>query len=163
MTTIQTTTRGKGRKLLLAGLSAIALLGATAGITHAYARPHDGNGMTAERMEYRADRMLKRVDATPDQLAKVHAIIEAAAKDVAPIKASMTGTHEKMRTLLAAPKIDTAAIEALRAQRSTAMDQISRRMTTALADAANVLTPDQRVKLAAIDTEHAGRHHHHRD
>ncbi len=96
MTTILTTTQGKGRKLLLAGLSAIALLGATAGITHAYARPHDGNGMTAERMEHRADRMLKRVDATPNQLAKVHAIIEAAAKDVAPIKASMTGTHEKL-------------------------------------------------------------------
>jgi protein CpxP len=159
MTNIETLTRGKGRKLLLAGLSAVALLGAAAGATHAYAKPH-GDGWSAERMEHRADRMLKRVDATPDQLTKVHAIIEAAAKDVAPIEASMSGTHDKMRALLAAPKIDTAAIDALRAQRTAAMDQISVRMTKALEDAANVLTPDQRVKLAAIDTEHAGHHHH---
>ena len=40
------------------------------------------------------------------------------------------------------------------------MDQISRRVTTAMEDAANVLTPDQRVKLAAIDAEH-GQHHRH--
>ena len=53
-----------------------------------------------------------------------------------------------------------AAIEALRARRIAAMDQISRRVTTAMEDAANVLTPDQRVKLAAIDAEH-GQHHRH--
>ncbi len=161
MTNIQTIARGKGRKLLLAGLSAVALLGAAAGATHAFAMPH-GDGWSAERMEHRADHMLKRVDATPDQLTKVHAIIEAAAKDVAPIKASLKGTHEKLRALLAAPKLDTAAIEALRAQRVAAMDQISRRMTTAVEDAANVLTPEQRQKLAAIDTEHGEHHHHHR-
>ena len=159
MTNILTMTRGKGRKLLLAGLSAVALLGAAAGATHAYARPHH-DGWSPEHMEHRADRMLKKVDATPEQLTKVHAIIEASAKDVQPIRATLRGTHEKLRALLAAPKIDTAAIEALRAQRSTAMDQISRRMTTAVEDAANVLTPDQRVKLAAIDTERAEHHHH---
>ena len=162
MTNILTKTQGKGRKLLLAGLSAVALLGAaTAGATQAYARPH-GDGWSTEHMEHRADRMLKKVDATPDQLTKVHAIVVSAAKDVQPMRASLQGMHEKVRALLAAPKIDTAAIEALRAQRSAAMDQISRRMTTAMEDAANVLTPDQRVKLAAIDTERAEhRHHHH--
>ena len=159
-----TNTQSKSRKLLLAGLSAFALLGAGIGATQALAMPHDGNGWTAERMEHRTDRMLKQVDATPDQLAKVHAIIEAAAKDVGPMKASMSGTHDKMRALLSAATIDTAAIDALRAQRATTMDQISVRMTKALEDAANVLTPDQRVKLAAIDTahgEHGGHHHHH--
>jgi protein CpxP len=160
MTNIPTIGRGKGRKLLLAGLSAIALLGTAAGVTHAFAMPH-GDGWTAERMEHRADHMLKKVDATPDQQAKVKAILEAAAKDVAPFKATMKGSHDKMRALLAAPKIDTAAIEALRAQRIAAQDQISRRMTTAVEGAANVLTPDQRQKLAAIDIER-GEHRHHR-
>ena len=58
MTNILTTTQGKSRKLLLAGLSAVALLGATAGITHAFAKPH-GDGWSTERMENRADHMLK--------------------------------------------------------------------------------------------------------
>ena len=105
--------------------------------------------------------MLRRVNATADQQAKIHAIIEAASKDITPIRTSLRGTHDKLRTLLAAPQIDTAAIEALRAERSAAMDQISRRMTTAMEDAANVLTPDQRQKLAAIDMDR-DRHHHHR-
>ena len=157
MTNMQTSTRGKGRALLLAGLSAVALLGAAAGITQASAHPH-GDGWSTERMGHRADDMLKRVDATPDQLTKVHAIIAATVKDVAPIRATLQAMHDKMRVLLAAPKIDTAAIEALRAQRIAAEDQISRRTTTAIEDAANVLTPDQRVKLAAIDTERAARH-----
>ena len=76
MTNMQTSTRGKGRVLLLAGLSAVALLGAAAGITRASAHPH-GDGWSTERMEHRADDMLKRVDATPDQLTKVHAILPA--------------------------------------------------------------------------------------
>ena len=76
MTNMQTSTRGKGRALLLAGLSAVALLGAAAGITQASAHPH-GDGWSTERMEHRADDMLKRVDATPDQLTKVHAILPA--------------------------------------------------------------------------------------
>ena len=161
MTNIPTIGQGKGRKLLLAGLSAVALLGAAAGATHAFARPHD-SGWPAEHMEHRAEHMLKKVDATPEQQAKVKTILEAAAKDVAPIEATLKGSHDKMRALLAAPKIDTAAIEALRAQRIAAQDQTSRRMTTAMEDAANVLTPDQRQKLAALDTERGEhRHHHH--
>jgi protein CpxP len=158
---------GRGRKLMLGGAAAIALLGAAAGVTHAVAKPHHGEGWTmdqslpVDRVEHRADRMLKRVDATSDQQAKVHAIIEAAAKDIDPIRATMTGTHDKVRALLAAPQIDKAAIETLRGQRVAAMDQISHRVTTAMEDAANVLTPDQRQKLAAIDSERAERHHHH--
>lgn len=58
MTNILTTTQGKGRKLLLAGVSAVALLGATAGITHTFAKPH-GDGLSTGRMENRADHMLK--------------------------------------------------------------------------------------------------------
>lgn len=153
--------QNKSRTLLLAGLSALTLLGSAVGATRAYARPGDGHGWSTERMEHGTDRMLRRVNATAEQQTKIHAIIDAASKDIKPIRDSLHGTHEKLRALLAAPQIDTAAIEALRAQRSAAMDQISRRMTSALEDAVNVLTPDQRQKLAAIDIDR-GRHHHHR-
>ena len=159
MTDTPNKSRCKGRKRLLAGLATIALLGAAAGASHAFAMPH-GNGFSSEHMEHRAERMLKKVDATADQQAKIKAIIEAAAADVAPVKASLKGSREKFRTLLGAPVIDTAAIEALRAQRVSAEDQISRRMTKALADVANVLTPDQRQKLAAIDAERSVHRHH---
>ena len=120
--------------------------------------------MPVDRIEHRADHMLKQVNATPEQQAKIHTIIEAAAKDIDPIRKSMAGTRAEMRTLLTAPQIDRTAIETLRAKRVAGMDQVSQRMTKALADAADVLTPDQRQKLATIEASHEGRHGmHHRD
>jgi len=50
--------------------------------------------------------------------------------------------------LLAAPTIDRAAIEKLRAEQITLADASSKRMTQALADAGEVLNPEQRKKLA---------------
>ena len=115
-------------------------------------------GVPVERIERHADHMLKQVSATPEQQAKIHAIIEAAAKDIDPIRKTMTGTRAAMRTLLTAPQIDRTAIETLRAQRIAGMDQVSQRMTKALADAADVLTPDQRQKLATIEAKHDADH-----
>lgn len=156
------------RKLLFGGAAAITLLAGAAGLTNAIARPHPGGwsmeqGVPVERIEHRADHMLKQVNASPEQQAKIHTIIEAAAKDIDPIRKTMTGTRAQMRTLLTAPQIDRTAIETLRAQRVAGMDQVSQRVTKALADAADVLTPDQRQKLATIEAKHEGRHemHHH--
>ena len=158
------------RKFLLGGAAAITLLAGAAGLTHAIAEPHHRGGwsmeqgMPVDRIEHRADHMLKQVNATPEQQAKIHTIIEAAAKDIDPIRKSMAGTRAEMRTLLTAPQIDRTAIETLRAKRVAGMDQVSQRMTKALADAADVLTPDQRQKLATIEASHEGRHGmHHRD
>jgi len=50
--------------------------------------------------------------------------------------------------LLSAPAIDRAAIERLRAEQIQGADAVSKRMAQAFADAAEVLTPDQRKKIA---------------
>jgi Spy/CpxP family protein refolding chaperone len=51
--------------------------------------------------------------------------------------------------LLSADKIDRGAIEKARAQSMRAADVTSKRYTQALADVAEVLTPEQRKTLAA--------------
>ena len=99
-------------------------------------------------VEQRVDRMLHGVDATPDQQTKLHAIIEAAVKDLDPIRKDLAGTRAQMTSLLAVPQVDRAAVEKLRTERVAEMDQASKRVTEALLDAADVLTPDQRKKLA---------------
>jgi Spy/CpxP family protein refolding chaperone len=46
-----------------------------------------------------------------------------------------------------APNLDPAAVEQLRQQMLQQHDQMSRRMTQAMLDAARVLTPEQRARL----------------
>ena len=63
------------RKFLLGGAAAITLLAGAASFTNAFARPphHEGwsmeQGVPVDRIEHRADRMLKQVNATADQQA----------------------------------------------------------------------------------------------
>ena len=57
--------------------------------------------------------------------------------------------RRQMHEALAAPTIDRTKIESLRADRMKLADAASQRMTTALVDAAEVLTPAQRADLAS--------------
>jgi Spy/CpxP family protein refolding chaperone len=50
--------------------------------------------------------------------------------------------------LLSAPSVDRNALEAVRVQQMQAVDAASKRLTRALADAADVLTPEQRKTVA---------------
>lgn len=166
MTTNQTLPGKSTRKLLLGAATAFALLAGGAGVTQAVAQ-HAKHGdwsqdgvVPVQKIEGRVDRMLKHVNATPDQTARIHAIIEAAATDINPIRKSLSGTRDQIRTLIAAQQIDRAAIETIRSQRSTAMDQISQRTTRAMEDAADVLTPAQRQQAAAFMADRKAHHKH---
>lgn len=111
-----------------------------------------GAGMASpEQIQDRAGKMAKHmaveVNATPEQTAKLENIARAAAKDLAPLRAQMRESHQSMHAALKAAKIDRAQVESLRAEHMKLADAASRRMTQAIADAAEVLTPDQREML----------------
>ena len=72
----------------------------------------------------------------------------------------MKQARQQALELLSAEKVDHAAIENLRAAQIAMMDSASRRLSQALADAADVLTVDQRKKLAER-AQHFGNHWHH--
>ncbi|MGH7024091.1 MAG: Spy/CpxP family protein refolding chaperone [Caulobacteraceae bacterium] len=114
-------------------------------------------GMLGTMREH-LERMLTAVDATPDQRARINTILIGAMESLGPIHHRLAGVRGDLGALLTAPTIDRAAVEQFRAQHMADLDQASRILVSALADAAEVLTPDQRAKLGRMMAEHhAGR------
>jgi Spy/CpxP family protein refolding chaperone len=113
------------------------------------------------RAEEHLDRMLKHmyveIDATEAQKQKLDPIAKQAAKDLQPLREKSREARLKSVELLAADKIDRGAIEKARAESMRAADAASKRFTQALADFAEVLTPEQRKTLAARMQRRGGR------
>jgi Spy/CpxP family protein refolding chaperone len=136
--------------MLIAAVAGTAVLAGAFGVAHAWEAHHRWSmrdGIPVQLVEHRVYHVLDKVDATADQKARVNAIIEATAHDIDPLRLQMAGTRDQAVALLEAPQVDRAAIEQLRVQRIATMDKITQRLSTAIADAADVLTPEQRQKL----------------
>jgi Spy/CpxP family protein refolding chaperone len=121
-----------------------------------------GGHLDPAKLDAHLDRMLKHlyveVDATEAQKQQLGPIVKAAARDLLPMRDRMRDARLQAVALLSQPSIDRAALEALRANQLQQAEQASRRFTQALADVADVLTPEQRKQLA----ERMGRWHGHR-
>jgi Spy/CpxP family protein refolding chaperone len=110
---------------------------------------HGGlHAMGAEHL----DKLLDEAGASADQKARIHEIMKRAFEGMKPMHGGMEQAHAE----LTAPTIDRAALERLRARHIAQIDQASRTMVSAMADAAEVLTPAQRARLrAAMQTRRA--------
>lgn len=102
--------------------------------------------------EDRAGRMARHlsveVDATPEQTDKLAVIAKAAVKDLLPLRDRIREARKQGLDLLGQPAMDRMAIEKLRAEQMANMEAVSKRVAQALADAGEVLSPEQRKKLA---------------
>ncbi len=129
-----------GRRWIVAGLLAIAVGAAavTGGVSarEAIGGMHGQHGpMDPAAMEKHINAMVDKVlpDGTADQKARLNAIASAALADLKPV-------HLQMR-----------------AAQMTQLDAASKRILTAVEDAAEVLTPEQRQKFA----DHLMKRMHH--
>jgi Spy/CpxP family protein refolding chaperone len=108
--------------------------------------------MEPEAMGRRIEAMtalrLADIDATPEQKSRITAIMKGAANDLASVRSQSRELRRKSAQLLAASSIDRAQLETLRLQQVQLHETASRRMLQAMMDAAEVLTPEQRAKLA---------------
>ena len=141
------------RRYLFGGIAAALVLAASAVVyAHAGRGMHGMHGgmdfdeLTAH-FEVHVEHVLKQVDATPEQQAQIKAIVESAAKDIGDLREMHGPAHRELHEIFMAPTIDRARLENLRASHVQALDAASKRCATALADASEVLTPEQRAQL----------------
>jgi protein CpxP len=137
-----------GKTLAVAAALALSSLGAmnaqAMGPMDRMAR-HGGDEMM---MGGHIEHLLDMVDATDAQRAQIKQIMDAAKQDLKAQHSGGRSLHEQGMALFSAPNIDAAAIEALRVQISAQRETASKRMSQAMVEAARVLTPEQRAKLA---------------
>ncbi len=109
------------------------------------------NGALETIVEAHADRMIRHlaieIDATAEQQDKLRTIVRSAVKDLLPVREKVLAARAIARELLTQQTIDRTAIEKLRADQIAVHDAASKRLVQAVADAAEVLTPEQRRKI----------------
>lgn len=155
----------RGRRWATAGITAM-IFGAlsVAGVSFADEGPQRGQGyrhghergmgmhgpMDPDKAAAHFDRMLSRMvpDATAEQKTRLDGIAKAAFADLRPLHEKHRAARARAMELLTQPRVDRTALEQARAADMQTADQISKRMTQAMADAAEVLTPAQRAKVA---------------
>jgi Spy/CpxP family protein refolding chaperone len=136
-------------------VGAIAAAAVVVGVGVAASQPWGGQGFGGGmggpfmnmRAEWGVNRMLDRLDATPEQKEKVTAIVTKALADLEPMRNGRTAFRNDAARLMKADKVDRAELEKLRVQHLTQADTASKRITQAVADAADVLSPKQRAEL----------------
>jgi Spy/CpxP family protein refolding chaperone len=118
------------------------------------------DGMIEAVVEDRADRAVRHlsieIDATAEQQDKLRAIVRDAVKDLLPMREKIMAARATARDLLTQEAVDRAAIEKFRTDLIATHDAVSKRLFQAVADAADVLTPEQRRKIADMAAAHRG-------
>ena len=114
----------------------------------AYSKRYWGDDRFDRFVEWKIDDMLDEVDASDDQRDRVRAIATAALADMDEFRDFRREGRQALVAALTQETVDREALEALRRSKLDAADRASQRLLTALADAAEVLSPAQRAELA---------------
>ncbi len=100
------------------------------------------------------DKMLDKVDATPDQRTKIKAILMDAFMSMGSLAPEVKATVSGLGKSLMAPRVSRADLEAARLSTVADFDAFTKVMFKAIGDAADTLTPEQRAKLAKSASKH---------
>jgi periplasmic protein CpxP/Spy len=110
------------------------------------------DGVLETVVEAHADRAVRHlaieIDATAEQQDKLRVIVHDAVKDLLPYREKIMAARATARDLLTRDTVDRVAIEKFRTDMLATHDAVSKRLVQAVADSAEVLTPEQRRKIA---------------
>ncbi|HEY6303724.1 MAG TPA: Spy/CpxP family protein refolding chaperone [Terriglobales bacterium] len=139
----------KSTRIRILSIGAAVLLAAVAAI----AQGRHGYGGPGGDFHH----MLKQLDLTADQHTQVKAIFEKEKPTLQPLMQQMRQNHAAMSTLEASGPFDEAKTRALATQNSQTMVELQVEHARIKSEIMQILTPDQKAKLAQIEANHAAR------
>ena len=136
-------------------LGVLAVVGFNA-YSHAGWSGHAGHAdisdpqVAIERAEIATDFVLMQVHASETQRQQVKAIVKGVINDLLPLHEQHRATHQAFVDALAQPTVNRVTLEQLRAGALQRAETASTRLVQAIADVAEVLTPEQRSELIQL-------------
>ena len=106
--------------------------------------------LAQERARHVARFVLSYVDATDEQEQQIQAIVARSVDELQALRDEHRAHRDELLRLFQEPAIDRAAVEELRRAELSLADTASQTLAAAFADAAEVLTPEQRTELFAL-------------
>jgi Spy/CpxP family protein refolding chaperone len=112
-----------------------------------------------ERADFMSDWLLDRLDASNDQRAQIKSLLATALDDLQQLREQHQAYRAAFVSALAQPAVDRAELERIRQAEVELADRASQTIVTTLAAMAEVLSPEQRAKLAELTARWHARHH----
>ena len=107
---------------------------------------------TEAQIEKRTARMVERLtdglDANAEQREKISALVTTFTKDVRPMRKQARKIRKDIEVLLLKDTINRDEVEKLRKERLAEIDRVTSKMTLAMVEVAEVLSPEQRRQLS---------------
>jgi periplasmic protein CpxP/Spy len=154
---------GARRRFLTGVVTGGLLASILAGGASVYVHAHPGRGrwfgadrgsidpkIVGERAAFATDWILHRIDATEEQRQQVQAIVQAAVQDLLPMRDQHRQYRQALREALTRPTINRDTLGEIRRAELQLAEAASSRLVEAIADGAEVLTPEQRARLAEL-------------
>ena len=117
-----------------------------------------GRGEMGEFMAFRMHKLLDSVGATDAQKAQIKAAWQPLRPQLQAVHADGMKVRQQLAAALTAPTIDRAEVERLRKESLQLADRASTLFTQGILSTAQVLTPEQRQKVATELAQHGHGH-----
>jgi periplasmic protein CpxP/Spy len=154
----------EARRRFLTGVVTGGLLASLlAGGASMYVYAHPGRGgwfgadrgsvdptIVGERAAFATDWILHRIEASEEQRQRVQAIVQTALQDLLPLRDQHHQYRQALHAALTQPTINRDTLGEIRRAELDLAEAASSRLVAAIADSAEVLTPEQRAKLAEL-------------
>ena len=148
----------KSTRIRILTIGAAVLLAVAAAIAQGR-HGHCGRGGSDHMLGF----FTRALDLTSDQQAQVKAIWEKEKPALQPLMQQMHQNHAAMRALQASGPFDEVKTRALATQNAQTMIEVQVQHARIKSEMMQVLTADQKTKLAAIEAKHASHMGHMKD